>query len=174
MAVQLRARALHAVAGLAASALTWVLAMAVGEGFAEIGALVAVSYVLLAIALRPVTAGLGFIGALLFWMLLASGAVAVLSQLGRTLPSPWNALWGVELYLLGVIGVIALIGAVVAFVTTARPWWAILLLALTPVLELGGLILLGPWPHAALVPVGALAAVLALAWRRPQHVHRAE
>ncbi len=174
MVVPVRTRALHAVAGLAAAGLTWVLAAVVGEAHSVIGAVVAVSYVLLAFALRPVTGDLGFIGAVLFWTLLASGAVAVLSHLGRTLPSPWNALWGVELYLLGVIGVLALIGAIVAFVTGARPWWAILLLALTPLLELGGLVLLGPWPHAALVPVGALAAVLALAWHRPQPVHRVD
>lgn len=172
MVVWLKRRYPTAIAGVASSLIALVLALTLRDEFIVVGAVVALSYWLLAFALRPVIAMLGFIGRVLYWTIIAAGVLAVLGHVGRLLPAPWNALWGVELYLLGIIGVVALIGAVVAFITSARPAWAVLLLALTPLIEFLGLFVFGPWPHSALVFTGVAAAVLALVWHEPQRSHR--
>lgn len=128
------------------------------------GAPSALSFLLLALALRPVTRTLGLVGALLFWLLLLGAPITFISYVSHDWPEPWDALWGAEAFVLALAGLLALAGAIVALVRRVRPWWAVVLLGLMLVFEVAGTLLLGYWPHGTLVPMGVVAAVLALVW----------
>lgn len=174
MAIGWTDRFFYAAAGLGASLVTMLVILVLDDDSIMLGALVAIAYLMLATALQPIVSMLGFIGKVLFWTIIATAVISVIGHLTRPLPSPWNALWGMELYLLAVTCVVALICAIVAFIVSARPAWAVFLLALTPLFAYAGLVGYGPWPHAALIPVGALVALLVMVWWEPQRVHRVE
>lgn len=143
------------------------------DHYALFGAAIAPSFLLLAVGMRPVASRLGVAGALLYWVTLAGVPVTLISYIGHAWPRPWNALWGAEALVLVIMGVLALGCGVVAGVRRERPWWAVLMLGLLLVVEVGSTLLFGYWPHGTMVLTGLWIAILALGWRRGDTADRA-
>ncbi|WP_157157521.1 hypothetical protein [Diaminobutyricimonas sp. LJ205] len=142
------------------------------DHYAVFGAAIAPSFVLLAIAFRPVTRTLGLLGGVLYWVTLLSAVLVVLSYLTHALPSPWNALWGSEALALAVIGLLAIACAILALVRRVRPGWpAVMLMLLLPI-AVASTLLFGYWPHGSLILMGLWVAVIAYGWPGSAGDHR--
>jgi len=138
--------------------------------YAIFGAAIAPSFVLLAIALRPVTRTLGVLGGVLHWVSMLSAVLVMVSYLTHALPRPWNALWGSEAFALAIVGLLAIACAVVALARRMRPVWpAVMLMLLLPV-AVASTVLFGYWPHGSLILLGLWVSVIAVGW--PERVTR--
>jgi hypothetical protein len=142
------------------------------DHYAVLGAAIAPSFVLLAIALRPITRTLGILGGVLYWVTLLSALLVVVSYVTHALPRPWNALWGTEALALAFIGLLAIACAILAILRRARPTWPVVMLMLVLPVLVASTLLFGYWPHGSLILLGLWVAGIAVGWPESVPRHR--
>lgn len=133
------------------------LRAAVHDPYIVYGALNAIAYLAIGLALLPSLARAGWGGRLFAWILLAGAPITALSYLGTPESSPLHVLWGAEGYQLVLLGVAGIPAAI-----TARGWpvWSRVLLGATIVVLVLGLLAFGYYPNGPLIALAIAAAVL--------------
>jgi hypothetical protein len=136
-----------------------------GDPYIVFGALAAVAYAAIGLALLPDLRRAGWGGLLMASLVLAGVVVGVLSYLGAPEESPLHPLWGAEAYLLMAVGAA---GIAAAFTAGNRwPLWTRVLMGCTIAVLAAGTVALMYYPHGSLVAFGLEAAALVLGAPRP-------
>ncbi|WP_194397166.1 hypothetical protein [Microbacterium atlanticum] len=133
----------------------------VHDPYIVFGALAAVSFLAIGLALLPDLRRAGWGGAVMAWLVILGAPVTALSYLNTPQEAPLHALWGAEAFVLIAVGLAGILAAVTA--GPGWPLWVRMMLGLTlPVLVVGTLAT-GYWPHGPLVllAVEAIAIILA-------------
>lgn len=134
---------------------------AVHDPYIVFGALSALSFLAIGLALLPDLRRAGWGGAVMAWLIVAGAPITALSYLNTPREAPLHFLWGAEAFVLTAVGIAGIVAAI-----TARSRWRlrvrILLGATMPLLVLGTLAA-GYWPHGPLVVLGAEAIAVILA-----------
>ena len=134
---------------------------AVHDPYIVFGALAALSFVSIGVALLPDLRRAGWGGTVMGWLILAGAPVTALSYLNTATDAPLHFLWGAEAFVLVAVG----IAGILAAVTAGSRWrgWVRLLLGLTLPLLVVATLATGYWPHGPLVALGVDAVVIILA-----------
>lgn len=147
---------------------------AVHDPYIVFGALAALSFLAIGLALLPDLRRAGWGGTVMAWLVIAGAPITALSYLNTPQEAPLHFLWGAEAFVLVAVG----LAGILAAVTAGSRWrlWVRIVLGLTlPVLVVGTLAT-GYWPHGPLVLLGveAIAVILAAPDRMPRaHEHDA-
>ncbi|WP_448810154.1 hypothetical protein [Agromyces bauzanensis] len=139
----------------------WLHSVGEHDFYLAFGALAAVSFVLIWWATGPAFAALGWSGRVLGWLTLLGAPVTALSYLNHPVDAPVHALWGAEAYALMLVGIWAVVVAIVAPRGRGIPGWERALLAATLPIMVVSTLALSYWPHGTLVGFGVEAAVMA-------------
>ena len=144
------------------------------DAYIVYGALGALSFLAIGLALLPDLRRAGWGGTVFAWLIIAGAVVTTLSYLGTPEDSPLHPLWGSEGILLVLVGV----GGVLAAITAGRRWalWTRILMGVTIVVLAAGVTALGYFPHGCLVTLG-IEAVFLILWAprgTPLHAQGAE
>jgi hypothetical protein len=133
----------------------------VHDPYIVFGALAALSFLAIGLALLPDLRRAGWGGALMAWLVIAGAPVTALSYLSTPTESPLHVLWGTEAFVLIAVG----LAGILAAVTAGSRWrlWVRIVLGLTLPLLVAGTLATGYWPHGplALLGVEAIAIILA-------------
>ena len=134
---------------------------AVHDPYIVFGALAAVSFLLIGLALLPDLRRAGWGGAVMGWLILAGAPVTALSYLNTPGEAPLHFLWGAEAFVLVAVG----LAGILAAVTAGPRWrgWVRLLLGLTLPLLVVATLAAGYWPHGPLVALGIESVAIILA-----------
>ncbi|MDW4574082.1 hypothetical protein R8Z57_14980 [Microbacterium sp. M3] len=134
---------------------------AVHDPYIVFGALAAVSFLLIGLALLPDLRRAGWGGAVMAWLIIAGAPVTALSYVNTPKQAPLHFLWGAEAFVLIAVG----LAGILAAVTAGRRWplWIRIVLGLTLPLLVAGTLATGYWPHGPLVVLGIEAIAIILA-----------
>ncbi|MFE6966433.1 hypothetical protein ACFVAJ_15065 [Agromyces sp. NPDC057679] len=143
----------------------WLVSAGASDFYLVFGAAASVSFALIWFATGPAFARFGWSGRVLGWIILAGAPITVLSYTNHPVDAPLHRLWGAEGVALLLIGVWALVVAVLAPRDGSVPVWERLLLVVTLPVIVGSTVLLTYWPHGSLVGLGLVAVAFA-AWGR--------
>ena len=122
------------------------------------GALSAISFLMIGLALFPDLNRAGLGGRIMAWTTLAGAPMVVLSYLTAPATSPLHFLWGDDLFVLLAIG----LSGMVAAWTAGRIWkaWVRVLLGATLAVLTLGVLAFGYWPHGSLIFLAVEAAAI--------------
>lgn len=139
---------------------------AVHDPYIVFGALAALSFLAIGLALLPDLPRAGWGGAIMAWLVIAGAPVTALSYLNTPKEAPLHFLWGAEAFVLIAVG----IAGVLAAVTAGSRWrlWVRIVLGLTLPLLVAGTLATGYWPHGPLVVLGLEAIAIILAAPRAE------
>ena len=142
---------------------------AVHDPYIVFGALAALSFLAIGLALLPDLRRAGWGGAVMAWLVLVGAPVTALSYLNTPKEAPLHFLWGVEALVLIAVG----LAGILAAVTAGSRWrlWVRIVLGLTLPLLDAGTLATGYWPHGPLVVLGVEAIAIILA--APEAAERA-
>lgn len=134
---------------------------AVHDPYIVFGALAAVSFLAIGLALLPDLRRAGWGGAIMAWLVIAGAPVTALSYVNTPRDAPLHFLWGTEALMLMAVG----IAGVLAALTAGSRWrlWVRIVLGLTLPLLVIGTVAAGYWPHGPLVVLGVEAVAIILA-----------
>ena len=134
---------------------------AVHDPYIVFGALAALSFLAIGLALLPDLRRAGWGGTVMAWLVLAGAPITALSYLNTPKDAPLHFLWGAEGFVLIAVG----LAGIVAAVTAGSRWrlWLRVVLGLTLPLLVAGTLATGYWPHGPLVVLGVEAIVVILA-----------
>ena len=134
---------------------------AVHDPYIVFGALAALSFLAIGLALLPDLRRAGWGGAVMAWLVLVGAPVTALSYLNTPKEAPLHFLWGVEALVLIAVG----LAGILAAVTAGSRWrlWVRIVLGLTLPLLVAGTLATGYWPHGPLVVLGVEAIAIILA-----------
>ena len=134
---------------------------AVHDPYIVFGALAALSFLAIGLALLPDLRRAGWGGAVMAWLVIAGAPVTALSYLNTPTEAPLHFLWGAEAFVLIAVG----LAGILAAVTAGSRWrlWVRIVLGTTLPLLVAGTLVTGYWPHGPLVLLGveAIAVILA-------------
>jgi hypothetical protein len=134
---------------------------AVHDPYIVFGALAALSFLAIGLALLPDLRRAGWGGALMAWLVIAGAPVTALSYLNTPTEAPLHFLWGAEAFVLIAVGLAGILAAVTA--GWRWPLWVRIVLGLTLPLLVGGTLATGYWPHGSLAVLGTEAIAIILA-----------
>ena len=134
---------------------------AVHDPYIVFGALAALSFLAIGLALLPDLRRAGWGGAIMVWLVIAGAPITALSYLNTPTEAPLHFLWGAEAFVLIAVG----IAGVLAAVTAGSRWrlWVRIVMGLTLPLLVAGTLATGYWPHGPLVVLGVEAIAIILA-----------
>ncbi|MHC2999321.1 hypothetical protein [Microbacterium sp. HJ5] len=134
---------------------------AVDDPYIVFGALAALSFLAIGLALLPDVRRARWGGATMGWLIIAGAPVTALSYLNTPKDAPLHLLWGAEAFVLIAVG----LAGILAAVTAGRSWrlWVRIVLGLTLPLLVAGTLATGYWPHGPLIVLGLEAIVIILA-----------
>lgn len=134
---------------------------AVHDPYIVFGALAALSFVAIGLALLPDLRRAGWGGEIMVWLVIAGAPVTALSYLNTPKDAPMHFLWGAEAFVLIAVG----LAGIFAAVTAGSRWslWVRIMLGLTLPVLVAGLLATGYWPHGPLVGLGVEATAIILA-----------
>lgn len=127
-----------------------------GNPYAVFGALSALSFLTIGIALFPDLRRARWGGHATAWLIILGAPVTALSYLNASEGAPMHFVWGWEFFVLIAVGA----GGIAAAATAGRRWQISvrIVLAMTLVILVAGTLAFGYWPHGSLVSL-ALEAV---------------
>jgi len=133
---------------------------AVHDPYIVFGALSALSFLAIGLAMLPDLRRAGWGGAVMAWLVIAGAPVTSLSYLNTPKEAPMHFLWGAEGFVLIAVG----LAGILAAVTAGPRWrqWLRIMLGLTLPLLVAGTLAAGYWPHGPLVVLGIEAIVIIL------------
>ena len=134
---------------------------AVHDPYIVFGALAALSFLAIGLALLPDLRRAGWGGTVMAWLVIAGAPVTALSYLNTPKEAPLHVLWGAEAFVLIAVG----LAGILAAVTAGSRWrlWVRIVLGLTLPVLVAGTLATGYWPHGPLVLLGVEAIVVILA-----------
>jgi hypothetical protein len=134
---------------------------AVHDPYIVFGALAALSFMAIGLALLPDLRRAGWGGTVMAWLILAGAPITALSYLNTPKTAPLHFLWGAEGLLLVAVG----LAGILAAVTAGSRWrlWVRVVLGVTLPLLVAGTLATGYWPHGPLVVLAVEAIVIILA-----------
>lgn len=134
---------------------------AVHDPYIVFGALAALSFLAIGLALLPDLRRAGWGGAVMAWLVIAGAPITALSYLNTPTEAPLHFLWGAEAFVLVAVGIAGALAAV-----TAGSRWRLgvrIVLGLTLPLLVAGTLATGYWPHGPLVVLGMEAIAIIIA-----------
>lgn len=133
----------------------------VHDPYIVFGALAALSFLAIGLALLPDLRRAGWGGTVMAWLVIAGAPVTALSYLNTPKDAPLHFLWGAEAFVLIAVGM----AGIAAAATAGSRWrrWVRIMLAVTLPLLVAGTLATGYWPHGPLVVLGVEAITLVLA-----------
>jgi hypothetical protein len=132
-----------------------------GDFYLVFGAAASLSFLLIWLATGPVFAALGWSGRVLGWLVLLAAPATLMSYLNHPTDAPLHGLWGAEGFALMLIGIWAVVVAIVAPRGRGIPGWERALLAATLPIIIVSTLAFSYWPHGTLIGLGLEAAALA-------------
>lgn len=134
---------------------------AVHDPYIVFGALAAISFLMIGLAVLPDLRRAGWGGTTMAWLIIAGTPVTALSYLNTPKEAPLHFLWGAEGFVLIAVG----LAGIAAAITAGSRWrlWVRIVLGLTLPLLVAGTLATGYWPHGPLIVLGIEAIVIILA-----------
>ncbi|WP_169581564.1 MULTISPECIES: hypothetical protein [Microbacterium] len=134
---------------------------AVHDPYIVFGALAAISFLVIGLAVLPDLRRTGWGGTAMAWLIISGAPVTALSYVNTPKDAPLHFLWGAEAFVLIAVG----LAGIVAAITAGSRWrlWVRIMLGLTLPLMVAGTLATGYWPHGPLMVLGIEAVVIILA-----------
>jgi hypothetical protein len=134
---------------------------AVHDPYIVFGALAALSFLAIGLALLPDLRRAGWGGAVMAWLIIAGAPVTALSYLNTPKEAPLHFFWGAEAFVLIAVGLAGILAAITA--GSRWRWWVRIVLGLTLPLLVAATLATGYWPHGPLVVLGLEAIAIIVA-----------